>query len=135
MKPEHEYAQVLRWIADGERIQSFDGTLNKWIDRTLSGPLMDIFNEKISPEEFRIKPRTININGIEVPEPVRVALNMDQDYWMPSTGALTYDGVTSQVWLDTSVDHARLQYGLIHLTKEAAKLHARAIFSITEVKE
>lgn len=79
--------------------------------------------------EYRRKPRTININGHEVPEPVRCPLNIGTEYWSPhiSSGALT----NSATWTEHEFDYARLRNGVIHQTCGAAELHARALLSFT----
>lgn len=83
--------------------------------------------------EYRRKPRTININGHEVPEPVRCPLNIGTEYWTPhiSTGAHT----NSATWTEHEFDYARLRNGVIHQTCGAAELHARALLSFTMQEE
>ena len=83
--------------------------------------------------EYRRKPRTININGFEVPEPVREPLKLCEEYHYVNFGALfTGGGVAADKWADTAVDLARLRAGIIHLPSEAAELHAKALLSFTE---
>ena len=91
--------------------------------------------------KYRRKPRTIHINGIEVPEPCREPLEGVTHYYMPdlmesaggSSSGLSSGWVWS-AWDDDEVDHARLKAGIVHLTAEAAALHARALVSITKEK-
>jgi hypothetical protein len=91
--------------------------------------------------EYRRKPRTIHINGIEVPEPCREPLEGVTHYYMPdlvesaggSSSGLSSGWVWS-AWDDDEVDHARLKAGIVHLTKEAAEMHAKALVSFTEAK-
>ena len=87
--------------------------------------------------EYRRKPRTIHINGIEVPEPCREPLACDTKYYMPALVWSVDDlngGWFGSEWGDDDIDHTRLNSGIVHLTKEAAALHARALLSFTEVK-
>jgi len=82
--------------------------------------------------EYRRKPepvRTININGYEVPEPLQEAPKDGTPYWTPTL----YQGdLTSPVtWRSDLVDLRVLQRGLIHLTREAAEAHAKALLSFT----
>ncbi len=80
--------------------------------------------------EYRRKPRTININGFEVPEPVREPLEYRQDYYMPS---IAFDpGTDHHTWRGDKYDDEWLARGLIHLTKEAAETHAKALLSFTQ---
>jgi len=79
---------------------------------------------------YRRKPRAININGHEVPEPVREPLKDRQEYFMPDFTDNDYHMECS--WTDHELDHLRLRNGHIHLTKEAAQAHAKALLSFTE---
>lgn len=82
-----------------------------------------------SPKYYRVKPKTININGYEVLEPVRTKLNEEDAYYIPD--ALGYAFYISDWWSDTDQDLEFLNLGLIHLTKEAAIQHAKALLSFT----
>ena len=81
--------------------------------------------------DYRHKPRTININGYEVPEPVRDSSEMGEEgyYYIPSLHHLS--GFVPVVWYSDCADLERLHRGLVHLTKEAAQAHAEALLSIT----
>lgn len=78
-----------------------------------------------------IVPTTININGYEVPEPLRTAPRLGNQYYIASTGV---DTPSRYEWLDDDVDYLYLAKGILHLTKEAAILHAKALISFTEAK-
>lgn len=82
--------------------------------------------------DYRRKPRTININGFDVPEPVREPLEIDEVYYTFNLSTSNIAGDT--VWDGRSFDLLNLKRGLIHLTKEAAELHAKALLSFTEVQ-
>jgi len=97
------------------------------------------FNSTTSPGwldnvEYRRKPQTININGFEVPEPVRVALKYEQEYYSVSD-FMRADDCTPYQWEGDEVDFRFLKCGLIHLTKEAAEQHANALLSFTKKNE
>ena len=79
--------------------------------------------------KYRRKPRTIMINGIEVPEPVREKLNDGQRHWIVD---ITQDELVQlQHWVDDHLDARFLERGLIHLTEENARKHAEALLSFT----
>lgn len=79
---------------------------------------------------YRAKPApapTIIVNGIEVPEPVREALRLDQTYWvadLPSAN-LAWD----RSWSNDAYDIRALNHGLIHLNEAAAVAHAKAMLA------
>ena len=80
--------------------------------------------------DYRRKPCTININGREVPEPVREPLKEGQKYYIPSLEySPTYNCVA---WADGTFDRFWLERGLIHLTREAATAHAKELLSFTQ---
>ena len=81
--------------------------------------------------KYRRKPKTILINGHEVPEPHRTPLKDGEVYW-----ALTlFSSATSLRWKDDDFDNSYLENGFIHLTKEAAEKHFNALKSFTAQKE
>ncbi|MBD2803056.1 hypothetical protein ID854_22070 [Xenorhabdus sp. M] len=82
---------------------------------------------------YRRKPRTIKIGNYDVPEPVRVPLELDVAYWFVD---FSQEGlVRGSSWDDCDFEHNALNKGLIHLTQEAAELHAKALISLTKKKE
>jgi len=88
----------------------------------------------IRSNQYRRKPRTININGHEVPEPVREPLENGQGYYFVTLDCLVISNGVANVRWDSSYkyDLARLKAGIIHLTPEAAETHAKALLSFTE---
>lgn len=79
-------------------------------------------------EEYRIKPKTIRIGDIDVPEPVRVALVDGEKYFLAS---FAHGEAVSFHWADSVTDRKFLANGAIHLTKEAAELHAKALILVS----
>jgi len=80
--------------------------------------------------EYRRKPRTILINGIEVPEPEREPLENNQEYFMTDLDPVRRTDPIA--WDNHDFDKKALRNGLIHLTKESAKKHAEALLSFTK---
>lgn len=120
------HADILRALADGKQIQT-SLTTGGWINRDAKIVLNLIANE--SSCDYRIKPQTININGFEVPEPMREEPEHGSSYWL--TDPLNIEGVNTCTWYESATDKAWLSLGVCHLTEEAAKLHAEALLSFT----
>lgn len=78
---------------------------------------------------YRRKPRTLNINGYEVPEPVRKPITMHDPYYIPQLGGAEL--CCMRAWCDKIDDYQRLEKGIIHLTPEAAIAHTNALLSFT----
>ena len=77
--------------------------------------------------KYRRKPKTILINGHEVPEPCRTPLKDGEVYWTLSLAR----GMNSLRWDDDDIDNSYLKNGFVHLTSEAAEKHLNALKSFT----
>ncbi|WFQ80486.1 hypothetical protein PXH59_04940 [Xenorhabdus sp. SF857] len=84
--------------------------------------------------EYRLKPRTIKIGDIEVPEPVREPLEEYTEYYCPDINTFGTSDADCHLWDGDDNDKDRLQNGLIHLDRESAELHARALIALTATK-
>jgi len=80
--------------------------------------------------QYRRKPKTIKIGNYDVPEPIREALKNGTGYYIPSFVAP--NKVWAYSWDGGGIDQHVLECGLIHLTAEAARLHAEALISLTK---
>lgn len=82
-----------------------------------------------SYSEYRLKTRFIDINGHQVPEPVRE---------VPEDGDVLYvvdtslSEITSTIWSGCVADYRKLQYGVLHRTEENADIHRSALLSFTQ---
>lgn len=132
MKKEHVYAQALRWVADGEYVEAKLKLGQFWgmrfphdfspefLQQMMKG------GEQLHDYEFRIKPRTITVNGREVQAGETVAPT--GDYFVTALHVSTY--VSAETWKGEDFDKLCLERGLVHLTKEAAIAHAKAMLNI-----
>lgn len=76
---------------------------------------------------YRIKPRTVN--GFEVPKAVLESLDEDQEYFVPSPS--NYKLFDKCYWDTDNTDCINhLSRGIVHITKEAAIAHAKAMVGI-----
>jgi hypothetical protein len=118
--------EILRAWANGETVQVLiDG---EWRDHNHHSA------HKGAPafhdaHTFRIKPKTININGYEVPEPCRGPFKLGELYWCVCLDFGSF--VLEHEWDGGAVDLELLEKGLIHKTKEAGTAHAKALLSFT----
>jgi hypothetical protein len=129
---QHPNAEVLRAVADGKPIQyrlvpSMRDEWQDWYAGSWACPTDPRGNFL-----WRIKPTTIDINGHEVPEPLRTRPNNGESYWLASpTYALL---ATEWVWVSGHPDEMHFLHGLCHATEEAALAHAEAIISFTKLE-
>ena len=95
------------------------------------GTVLKGLEPKWDAQDYRVRPRTIRIGDIDVPEPVRDirAMHLGNEYWV--FDQLEDDFVTDYEWENDKYDIAMLNAGLIHLTKEAAIAHAKALILVS----
>lgn len=124
-KQEHKCAKVLRWLADGEKIQV---NVNGWTTLSEEGVLRHILTG--THNEFRLAPRTIRVNGVEVPAPESVAPEKGSTYYIPDIGvdACYYD----HIWINDLFDMKTLERGIVYLRKEDAIARAKAMLLTQE---
>jgi hypothetical protein len=85
-----------------------------------------------SVSEYRVKQKTIRIGDFDAPEPVRESLGVGDVYFMANIVATQLYQAAS--WDDNNFDNQLLKRGLVHLTAEAATLHAEALISLSAAK-
>lgn len=79
---------------------------------------------------YRRKLRTIKIGGIEVPEPCKTPLECGQEYFVP---LLTTAGASRlRIWDGDEQDVLALESNLVHLDRESAALHAKALIEVSK---
>jgi hypothetical protein len=80
-----------------------------------------------SDREYRRKPKTVTLNGIELPAPYRGEMKDGQTYY--TSGNPSY----KMFWDRAPLDKMCMEYGQLHLTQEAAQQWQDAIKKITSV--
>ena len=116
-----ELAPIIAAAAEGKVVQYLNADGN-WY--TSQGAFMHPVKYRIKPEE----PKTIKVNGFDVPEPMRdePAENATYAVAQPSAG----DYYNEFSWGGCPLETNWLQRGLLHSTKEAAVAHAKAMLGI-----
>lgn len=81
--------------------------------------------------EYRRKPRTIQIGEFDVPEPLREAPAIGATAWYVTLNDIkTFEPLVH--YANDSFFQRALERGLLHATREAAELHAKALLSFTQ---
>ena len=126
--------EVIKAWLDGEVVEFKSG--DDWLTKSAyegNGEVQFYYNV-----EYRIKPRTIRIGKYDVPAPLPVdcgTFDANTTYYSPDIESMDGTFTTEeQFWCWDRIDVLRLERGLVHLTREAAELHAKALISFTEVK-
>lgn len=115
-----ELLPIVQAGANGEEIEVRLGTSGDWHSKDNSG-----FSTHM---DYRIKPKTITVNGIKVPAPLTTLEGLDTFYLAVPSNMDFY------VSFATSFNYNKdwLERGLCHKTKEAAITHAKAMCGIKE---
>lgn len=79
--------------------------------------------------EYRIKPKTITINSIEVPKPESDAPTEGTIYHFPTPNSAY--STNYYRWENNNTDKLLLKRGMVHLTREAALQHAKALILVS----
>jgi hypothetical protein len=126
---EHPHAWVLRAIADGEPISDFECVNRSWKGEEEWEPATEYSGWVFYPDGWQVrrKQKTIKINGFDVPEPMQEATK-NQMYFTPAIDHAEFYRAFN--WNSDSVDERLLNRGLIHLKKENAIAHAKAMLGI-----
>jgi hypothetical protein len=128
------HREILQALLDGETIVDTSNLSVTLVNTKL------VYNKGLSTERivcnlsfvhlFQIKPKTININGFEVPCPIRKLNDKQVYYWINVALGI----VNTTYFASYDEDNARLVNGVVHLTKEAAELHLKALLSFTKLE-
>lgn len=81
--------------------------------------------------EFRLTPRTITVNGVEVPAPEKKILRDEVTYFIPSVG--NDDLFSEKCNYNPDLTKLHIERGLVYLNKEDAIARAKAM-TITKEK-
>jgi hypothetical protein len=129
--PQNEYMRIPQWEIDGLKIGDeviVDDVHTAIIMKFRHGYIFDsyfITTDFGDISNTRVKksvPKTININGFEVPEPLRT-IEDGMVIFMPS------------LILNVVTFRDALTAGFCHATNEAAELHAKALISFTKKQD
>ena len=118
-----KFAHILNWAGQEKQVQ-LRRSENDWIDLTPLQVLWWLQSEGIKPEEFRLKPATIKIGDMEVPEPIKTAPKIGTVYYSPEPNAPSLFFCLE--WTASHRDLARLRRNQCHLEKDGALAHAIA---------
>ncbi|HBP27908.1 MAG TPA: hypothetical protein DD666_00650 [Advenella kashmirensis] len=122
----HKWADVIIAWANGDEIQ-FQGIRGGgWLDYSNTPTIVPAFYDECL--RWRIKPRTIKIGDMEVPEPLRVAPEKDATYY---SVALFLDEPIEMAWGYHDSETKWLSRGLLHLDRNAAIAHAKALIAVS----
>lgn len=122
----YKYAAELRAMADRAEVSETPWDVLEWrLTNNEHFPWKALGGiPNLTSRIYRVKPRTITVNGVEVPEPLREAPAEGSLFWMVSL----LDAEPSVVQWSTSRTYMRcLERGLLHATQKNAQAHIDAL--------
>ena len=130
----HPYSIILKAVAEGKTIQALEANVDPyipsvWADITAEAALSAVSAETYSPEDMRVKPDTVIINGYEVLAPLRSAPACGTEYY-PVSRSKTF---TKYVWRNSAMDYNFLDMGVVFLSKEDAAAYVKALFNPEQI--
>lgn len=124
--------KLLHAIADDKQLQYYDRYTSRWNDVPSQHCLTAIL-EQGDITKYRIAPHTVRIGDIRIECAISDALHDGVEYYTPAINHINL--YASHMWQHNALDSFRLNSGVIHLIKENAIAHAKALLSLTTIKE
>lgn len=120
-------------IGTNEPVQ-YEKLPNMWV--TLSETQVNVLLLRISRGahvgSYRVKPKTITVNGVEIQAPLTKAPNVGEYYYL--VALLESKHFYHFTWSDDESDNRALARGICHSTEEAAVAHAKALLLPTQTE-
>lgn len=102
------------------------------IEREFGGVWYEYHNNALGyGYTYRVKPKTIRIGEYDVPEPMQEIPARGTTYYVVDTVAP--GSPREYTWVDDPADIGWFNLGILHSTRDAAVLHAKALLSLTGV--
>ena len=126
----HPYSIILKAVAEGKTIQSLEANADPdipgvWTDITAEAALAAVTAETYVPEDMRVKPDTVVINGYEVLAPLREAPTCGTEYYHVTRSKI----YVKYVWRNSAMDYNFLDMSVVFLSKEDATAYVKAMFN------
>ena len=126
----HPYSTILKAVAEGKTVQALEANVDPnipgvWTDITAEAALAAVTAETYVPEDMRVKPDTVVINGYEVLAPLREAPTCGTEYYHVTRSKI----YVKYVWRNSAMDYNFLDMGVVFLSKEDATAYVKAVFN------
>jgi hypothetical protein len=129
-KQEHKYAQVLRWIADGEAVQ-VQLSNGSWANEDSSDLLIAVADgNAYHADRYRLAPRTVTVNGVECVAPEKVAPGIGVRFYVPYPTLKKW--CADSYWEIEEWQSDLLTRGLVFLQEDHAIAYAKAMCNYKE---
>ena len=120
--------EVLQALIDGQDIEFIEQDSDEWFAFNERFAIKYLYKENLSFRKAK-KQEMMTIGDVSFPKPYQGKMEYDQVYYYPTVDFKSlYDSTT---WTDTPSDHMLMNRSLVHLTKENAIAHAKALIKLS----
>ena len=117
--------EVVQALEFGERVQMLVG--DEW--RNLNPALITLEQLIRSDTKYRRAPENITVVGVSFPKAESREPKFGSIYFLPIMD--NHPFFMKQTWNDSDVDNVFLKRGVVHLTRDAAIQHAKALIKLS----
>lgn len=119
--------EVLQALIDGKKIEVRSEIHDVWWEFDPRRFCVDtLLNEEV---KFRMPQETITVGDVSFPKPYHGEMLYKQEYYYPIMDYASLFG--SNTWENDRADLFLMKKGLVHLTKENAIAHAKALIKLS----
>lgn len=90
-----------------------------------------MFEKFPSIEQYRLVQEMVTVGDVSFPKPVSKPLKTGTEYWLVQPDYLNHTMGDSYTWYADANDRLFLKRGLIHLSKENAIEHSKALIQLS----
>lgn len=122
-------AELVQAIQDGKKVEFRMMSSDTWFElkEWKSVKLGELLN---SVWQYRLVQEMVTVGDVSFPKPVSEPLEVATEYWVAHPVYSVYTASCACRWSDDFYDNLYLKRGLIHLSKENAVAHAKAIIQL-----
>lgn len=121
--------EALQAIMNGKDVEVKFGEHYEWGNVLPNRMLLE---ELIDPEhQFRLSQEMITIGDVSFPKPESEPPELGTEYWIAEASYEYYATTIPILWGDDSQDRIFLKRGFVHLTRENAIAHAKALIKLS----
>lgn len=123
--------EALQAIADGKKLECKWFDESKWITFNplqITTSIRSIFKRHCV---FRLAQEMITIGDVSFPKPESEPLKNGTEYWVAEPSYKHYTSHDANNWADDDLDKNYLRRSLVHLSRENAIAHAKALIKLS----
>ena len=119
--------EALQAIIDGKKVECLLDGSDSW-----DSLLLLTARVLVNPHnKFRLAQEMVTIGDVSFPKPESDPLELGTKYWIAGLSYEYYSPPIPIIWEDDSQDRIMLKRGLVHLSRENANAHGKALIKLS----